>query len=190
VTDGPLLWFLNRGTGVVLLVLLTVVTVLGIAARRMRAGGRVPGFVVPALHRNLSVLALALLAVHGGSAVADEYVDIRWWQLVLPWRLSYEPWWLGLGTLACDLVLAVLVTSAVRTRLGHRGWRAVHWTAYGAWLAGTVHGLGIGTDTPSGLLRGLYVGCAAAVVLALCLRVVGPGRRAVGEPVPTRSVSP
>jgi DMSO/TMAO reductase YedYZ heme-binding membrane subunit len=170
VTEGPFLWFLNRGTGLVLLVLLTTVTVLGISARRARAGGLVPAFVLPALHRNLSVLALALMLVHAGSAVVDEYVDIRWWQVVLPWRLSYEPWWLGLGTVACDLVLAVLLTSLARTRLGHQGWSLVHRAAYLAWLAGAAHGLGIGTDTPSDAVRVTYVACTCAVVVALVHR--------------------
>jgi methionine sulfoxide reductase heme-binding subunit len=174
VTDSPFLWFLNRGTGVVLLVLLTLVTVLGTIARGSRAGGRVPGFVVPALHRNLSLVAVALLAVHAGSAVVDEYVDIRWWQVLLPWRLSYEPWWLGLGTVASDLVLAVLVTSALRARLGYQAWRAVHWTAYAAWALGTVHGLGIGTDTSYQPARVLYLTCAGLVAAAVLWRILSP----------------
>ena len=171
MTDGPLLWFVNRGTGLVLLALLTAVMVLGIAARRTRAGTRLPGFVLPALHRNLSVLALALLAVHAGSAVVDEYVDIRWWQVLAPWELSYQPWWLAFGTIASDLLLAVLLTSAVRTRLGHGGWRAVHQLSYIAWVVGMVHGLGIGTDTSSGPARIAYVACASAVAVAVGLRV-------------------
>jgi sulfoxide reductase heme-binding subunit YedZ len=177
MSDGPLLWYLNRGTGVVLLGLLTLVTVLGIAARHTRAGGRLPGFVVPALHRNLSVLALALLAVHASSAVLDEYVDIRWWQALVPWALSYRPWWLGLGTVASDLVLAAALSSAVRTRLGYRTWRAIHWTTYGAWGLGLVHGLGTGTDTGEPWTRLVYVVSVACVGLAIMARLVGLGLR-------------
>jgi methionine sulfoxide reductase heme-binding subunit len=177
VTGSPFLWFLNRGTGVVLLVLLTLVTVLGTVARGARTGGRLPGFVVPALHRNLSLLALALLAVHAGSAVVDEYVDIRWWQVLLPWRLAYEPWWLRLGTLATDLLLAVLVTSALRNRIGYRAWRMVHWTAYAAWVLGTVHGLGIGTDTSYRPARVVYLACAVAVAGTVLGRTLVSGVR-------------
>jgi predicted ferric reductase len=146
----------------------------------------VPGFIVPTLHRNLSVLAVALMLVHAGSAVADEYVDIRWWQLVVPWRLSYLPWWLGLGTLACDLVLAVLISSAIRTRLGHRGWRRVHMTSYVAWVAGTVHGVGIGTDTSSGTARATYLACAAAVAIAVAFRLATTASR----PISARRAAP
>jgi sulfoxide reductase heme-binding subunit YedZ len=177
MTEGPLLWYLNRGTGIVLVVLLTVVVVLGVLARRVRSGGRVPGFVLPALHRNLSALTVALMLVHGGTAVADEYVDIRWWQLVVPWRLSYEPRWLALGVVACDLVLVVVLTSAMRARLGHRGWRVVHATTYLAWLAGMTHATGIGTDTSSQGACVVYVSCAALMVVALAVRVTGPWSR-------------
>jgi sulfoxide reductase heme-binding subunit YedZ len=183
MTDGPLLWYVNRGTGVVLMGLLTVVTVLGIAARRTRAGGRLPGFVAPALHRNLSVLALALLAVHASSAVLDEFVDIRWWQAWVPWSLSYRPWWLGLGIVASDLVIAAAVSSALRTRLGHRAWRTIHWTTYLSWLLGMIHGLGTGTDVGEPWARLVYVVSAACVGLALLVRLVGPGLRTHREQV-------
>jgi len=184
VTEGPLLWFVNRGTGVVLLALLTLVTVLGVVARRRRGGGRLPGFVVPALHRNLSLLCLGLLAVHGASAVVDEYVDIRWWQAVVPWAASYRPWWLGLGTVASDLVLAAAVTSALRLRLGYRVWRAVHWTTYGAWALGLGHGLGIGTDSRETWVVAVYAASAAGVGLAVVARLVPPAAARASRPRP------
>ena len=89
--DGPFLWHLNRGSGLVLLVVLTGSALLGIWATRGDAGTRVPRFAVQALHRNLAVLGVVLTAVHVASAVLDEFVDIRWWQAILPWRLAYEP---------------------------------------------------------------------------------------------------
>jgi predicted ferric reductase len=177
MTDGPLLWFVNRGTGVVLLALLTLVTVLGVVARGRRAGGRLPGYVVPSLHRNLSVLCLALLGVHAGSAVVDEYVDIRWWQAFAPWAMSYRPWWLGIGTVASDLVLAAVLTSAIRRQLGYRVWRAVHWATYGAWLLGIVHGLGIGTDNREPWVLALSATCATYGAIAIAARAVRSWRR-------------
>ena len=187
MSDGPLLWYVNRGTGVVLLALLTAVTVLGILARRTRAGGRLPGFVVPALHRNCALIAVALLLAHVATAVADEYVDIRWWQAIVPWALSYRPLWLGLGTVASDLVALVVLTSAVRTRIGHRTWRAVHWTSYAAWGLGVVHGLGTGTDGGESWARWAYIasiaGVALAFALTLGLRKAGRRRRTQRSPV-------
>ena len=50
----------------------------------------------------------------------------------------------ALGTLACDLLLAVVVTSLLRARFGYRTWRAVHWLAYASWPLALVHSLGHG----------------------------------------------
>ena len=124
IPDGPVLWFLNRGSGFALLGLLTLTVLLGVLSRDVRAGGPVPGFVLQALHRSTSLLGVAMLAAHVVTAVADEFVDIRWWDAVLPWGAAYQPFWLALGAFSLDLVTAVVVTSLVRSRLGHRSWRA------------------------------------------------------------------
>ena len=180
--DGPFLWFLNRGTGLVLLALLTLTVVAGVLASRGRAGGRVPRFLTQTVHRDLALVGVVLLVVHVSSAVADTYVDIRWWQALVPVGATYQPLWLGIGTLTLDLLLVVVVTSLVRHRLPHRAWRAVHLTTYGAWGLSIAHGVGIGTDTGSSLATWVYVGSAGAVALAMFVRLVGQlVSRIVGE---------
>lgn len=169
--DGPFLWFLNRGTGLVLLVLLTMSAVAGILATRGRAGGRVPRFVTQTVHRDLALVTSVLLVVHVASAVADTYVDIRWWQAFVPAGASYRPLWLGLGALTLDVFVLVVLTSLLRHRLPHRAWRALHLTTYAVWCLAVAHGLGIGTD--GGLATWVYVGSAIAVALALAVRVTG-----------------
>ena len=134
------LWFLNRGTGVVLVSVRTTSMVLGIAASRGRAGRRLPAFVTQTLHRNLSLLGLALLLVHIATAVLDEYVDIRWWNAVVPWGSSYESLWVALGALATDLMLALALLTALRNHVGQRTWRGGHRAAYPPWLVGHAHG--------------------------------------------------
>jgi predicted ferric reductase len=184
MTDGPFLWYLNRGTGLVLLVALTLTTVLGILATRGRAGRGLPRFVTQALHRNLALLSVVFLVAHIVTAVADTYVDIRWWQAIVPWGGSYEPLWLGLGALALDLVVAVALTSWLRARMRHGTWRTVHLLAYLAWAMSVVHAVGIGTDLR---LHGDHgpawavvptVACVAAVALAVAVRLVDVVRRA------------
>ena len=181
--DGPFLWYLNRGTGFVLLALFTLSVVLGILATHSRAGGRVPGFVTQALHRNVALLAVSMLAAHVATAVLDTYVDIRWWQALVPYVGStYLPIWLGLGTLALDLLLAVTVTSLLRARMKHRSWRAVHLLAYAGWALSVGHAIGIGTDLRSGAgwAVGITAVCMAVVAAAASLRV---GRLLTRQPV-------
>ena len=134
-SSSQYLWFLSRGSGLVLLVLFSAVVVLGVATRTGSAPGRWPRFAVAELHRTLSLFAVALLVLHVVTAILDPFVTIGWAATLLPLASPYRTLAIGLGTLAVDLGGAVLVTSLMRRRLGQRAWRAVHWLAYLAWPA-------------------------------------------------------
>ena len=164
------LWYLNRGTGIVSLVLLTIVVVLGVVTRRGARPGGPSVFVAAAVHRNASLLTVVLLVVHVLVAVADPYAPIRLVDALVPFVSQYRPLWLGLGALAFDLLLALVVTSLLRVRIGRRSWRAVHWLAYLSWPVAVLHGLGTGTDTPSGWALLITGGCVLAVAAAVVVR--------------------
>ena len=93
----------------------------------------------------------------------------------MPFGATYRPLWLGLGTVAFDLVLVVVATSLLRARLPHRAWRTVHVSAYACWVLSVVHGLGIGTDASSPWARTTGLVCVVSVGLAAGLRVTGLG---------------
>ena len=146
-TSSKALWYATRATGMVCLVLLTLSVALGVAEVVRFASPRWPRFVVAAVHRNASLLAVAFLGVHIVTAVADSFAPIRIIDAFVPFVGSYRPIWLGLGTVASDLLLALVITSLLRERIGYPIWRAMHWAAYAAWPVALVHGLGTGSDT-------------------------------------------
>jgi hypothetical protein len=111
------LWFASRSCGQVTLLLLTLAVALGALHTGRAATGRRPRFAVHTLHRNLAVLAVAFVAVHVSTAIIDPYAGIRWMDAVVPFASAYQPFRTGLGAAAADLLLALLVTSAARTRL-------------------------------------------------------------------------
>jgi methionine sulfoxide reductase heme-binding subunit len=173
VTDA--LWYFGRGTGVVSLVLLSIVVALGIGARSGRTVFGLPRFAVNLVHRNASLLAVILLTGHVVSLYFDPYAQLRFFDLVVPFVGEYRPFWLGLGTLAFDLVLALIATSLLRHRLGARTWRLVHWLAYLSWPIALLHGWQTGTDGSSWWLRAVLVLCTALVAAAVTWRLL-PGR--------------
>ncbi|MGW6907635.1 ferric reductase-like transmembrane domain-containing protein [Streptomyces sp. NPDC054940] len=176
------LWYANRATGAVCLVLFTVVVLLGIAVRlRARLPG-LPRFGTVTLHRTLSLSALVFLALHITAAIVDSYVDITVVDVLVPFVSDYQPLWLGLGTVALDLMLAVVVTSLLRERVGHRTWRAVHWLAYASWPVALIHGIGIGTDTGTDWMTWLTVASVAAVTVAIGTRLAHAARAARHTP--------
>jgi sulfoxide reductase heme-binding subunit YedZ len=168
--DGSVLWFLNRSTGVVTIVLLTITTVLGVLAIGGRPAGRVPRFVTQAFHRNVALLSMLLLVVHLVTAVLDEFVEIKWYEAFIPFVGSYEPLWVGFGAIATDLMLVVIVTSLFRTRMQHNLWRGIHISTYALWALAIGHGIGVGTDMTDSMWL-LTVVCAIAVPLAAALRL-------------------
>jgi methionine sulfoxide reductase heme-binding subunit len=171
ITSSTALWYASRATGVVSLVLLSGVMILGILINRQ---GRLPGlprFAVLGLHRNLSLLAVAFVAVHVVTAVADSYVSISLAAAVIPFVSSYEPLWLGLGAVSLDLMAALIVTSLLRRHIGRRVWRAVHWLAYASWPVAVLHGMFSSRDLQSGPLLYLTLACIAAVIGALAWRM-------------------
>lgn len=171
--EGPLLWYLNRGTGIVLLVVMTLTVVLGLVsvAQGPALRARVPRFVAQNLHRNLALITLAMLVVHVVTAVLDEYVDIRWWQSFVPWQLRYEPWPLALGVIAFDLMLLAVVTSLFRDRIRPRLWRAMHLMTYVAVVASLLHGYVIGTDSATGWVQWAYAASVAGLLVLLAVRL-------------------
>jgi DMSO/TMAO reductase YedYZ heme-binding membrane subunit len=171
-TAGPsVFWYLARGSGLAALVVLTLSLVLGIVTTVRWSSPRWPRFVIELLHRNSSLLALALIAVHVCAVVIDAFAPIGWKDTVLPFASTYRPVWLGLGAAAFDILLALIVTSLLRHRMSHRTWRLVHWFAYLCWPLVVVHGLGTGSDTKVGFVLGLYAVCIAAVVVAAWWRL-------------------
>jgi len=169
--DGPELWFANRGTGFVLLVLLTLSSMLGVLSTARMSTRLWPRMLSQGLHRNVSMLAVTFLAVHVTTAVLDTFVDIRWWHVLVPFSGSYMPLWLGLGSVSFDLLIAITLTSLLRHRMSHRPWRTIHVMAYAAWGLGLLHGLGMGTDASSAWGTALNYGCICVVLVAVVARV-------------------
>jgi methionine sulfoxide reductase heme-binding subunit len=167
-------WSLLRATGIVSLGLLTVVLALGIASANRWTVARMPRFVTAAVHRSLSLLAVAFVGIHVAGALVDRDAAVSLASVVVP-----SPSWLGAGALSLDLVAALIVTSLLRRRLGYRTWRAVHWLAYLSWPTAFAHGLGLGTDAPFVWFRAFALGCLGVVAAAAAWRLFAyrPGKR-------------
>ena len=179
------LWYLSRSTGIVSFVLVTLTLCLGIAStQRALASPRWPRFATQGLHRNVSLLALAFLGVHIVATVADGFVDISWWSVVVPGVSHYRGLWVALGTTAFDIVVALVLTSLVRARMSAATWRLLHYTAYLAWPLAWLHFLKTGTDAAHGHF-GLWVAIAAAALVGMA---VGARTTLRDDPVPVRSV--
>ena len=174
-------WYLSRASGFVSLTLFTASVARGLMTAGRVAGPSWPRFVIEGLHRNLSLAAVVFVSVHALMLLADEFVQIGLLDVFVPLVSGYLPLWLGLGALAFDVLLALVISSMLRVRVRHRVWRTVHWMAYLGWPVALAHMIGIGTDRVWVLTA---VSLSLLVVLSCgTLRLAGWRRVAMSRPV-------
>ena len=179
--------FLLFYAGVFALLALTAVVVVGLAGTDrnvLTPGGRILG---QTLHRALTVLAVVALATHvvlevaaGRSRVVDAFV---------PFEAHSRTLYIGMGTIASDLVLLIVVTSLMRGRFATRwplAWRIIHVSSYAVWLLSIVHGLLAGR-TARPYVDWSYGACVALVGIALAIRLATAGRLPGRRPATSRS---
>jgi DMSO/TMAO reductase YedYZ heme-binding membrane subunit len=159
------------------LVLLTITMVLGLTTTTRTRARNWPGFAQQEMHRRISMLAVVFLGIHVLTSVLDTYVNISWLSIVVPFTSHYSSFWVGVGAISLDLMLAVFVTSLLRSRMRPGAWRAVHWLAYLSWPIALAHTYGMGTDSGEGWVIALGVACTLAVAAALAWRVGAADRQ-------------
>jgi|SRR5579875_51198 len=169
--------FLLFYAGVFALVALTAAVGAGLLATDriiMSPGHRI---VMQAVHRAISLLALAALATHIVLEIMAH--KARTIDAFVPFLAHGRTFYIGLGTIASDLVVLIVATGLVRRRFA-RGrapwsWRLLHATAYLAWPLAIWHGLLAGR-TAKPYVDWSYGACVAAVLLALLVRLAATAR--------------
>jgi len=163
-------WYVTRSAGIVSLLLFTAATCLGLLTSARWQRPNVPRFVTAELHRTISLLAVAFLAIHIVVALFDPTYGLGIAGLV-PFGTPFRPLWMSLGLVSLYLGIAVVATSLVRSRLGPVAWRAVHLISYAAWPLAVLHSIGGGTDTGATWSSAIYIACIAAVGVCLAWRI-------------------
>jgi len=170
--SNQLLWYTTRGAGAVSLILLSAVVVLGLLARlRVETRGW-PRFLSAAVHGDLALMTIVFLLLHIVTAVVDPFTHLGLVAALVPFGSYYRTFWLGLGTIAFELLLAIVATSLLRRHIGARTWRGIHWLAYASWPVAVLHGAGTGTDSSSSWMIAIDIMCTTAVLGAVAWRML------------------
>ncbi len=182
------LWFVSRALGAMALLLLSVVIVLGILHNTSvvkNADLGLPRFVLVALHRNLSLISVVFIALHVITVIVTDYVHLRIIDVFVPGIATFNPVAAAFGTVATDLVLAIVVTSMLRSRLSRRVWFWVHWTSYLCWPVSVVHAV-LNASFRGTTWWTLAVPLLSMVAIVAALVYRRRDRRRVGIPVAER----
>ncbi|GAA4770820.1 ferric reductase-like transmembrane domain-containing protein [Actinomycetospora chibensis] len=184
------LWNVSRALGLVSLLLMGVVLALGALhnTSMSRATAKaMPRFVVVALHRNLALITVVFVALHVVAVLVTPYLPLRWFHVVVPGTASFNPWPVGLGAVALDLLLAVVISSSLRRHLSKRAWLVVHWTSYVCFPVAVAHAV-VNASFRGGTWWTLVVPllASALVVAGLLFRRASRRRAAADVPLADR----
>jgi len=181
------LHFMLFYAGVFALIALTASVGVGLAATDrlvMSAGGRI---TAQALHRAVSFAAAGFLAIHIAMEVAAGRA--RPADTVVPFLGHGRTLYLGLGTVAAELLVLIIATGLLRGRFATLrpawAWRALHAVAYVCWPLAILHGLLAGR-TARPYVDWSYGACVALVAVGIVIRFVAPARvrETASSPVP------
>ena len=158
---------LSRASGFIAYGLLWLAMALGVSIHNKLSRIWPGGPMAYALHRYASLCGLIFTLVHvlllGHPALGFSIAS-----LLLPFSgSSYRPLSVGLlGKVSFYLMGIVGLSFYIRSRLGQRLWRLIHYLSFAVFLLALIHGLLAGSDTPTIWARGAYIG-SGSILFAL-----------------------
>jgi sulfoxide reductase heme-binding subunit YedZ len=123
------------------------------------------------LHKDLALVGLGFAGVHALLLTLDSTVPFSLAGILVPFAAPYRPLWVGFGQIAFYLSLVVVASFYVRTRIGQRTWRLLHYVTFLAFLASTLHGLQAGSDSGTPWAWSIYMGATVVVIFLLVYRI-------------------
>src|SRR5690348_15740273 len=170
--------FMLYYAGVLALVGLTGSVLLGLVATDrivMTPGHRV---MAQAVHRAFSFGTLAFLIIHITTEILAQRSHVL--PIFVPFLSPDRTFYIGLGTIASDLILLLVITSILRKRFTAHGkawrWRAMHYSSYVAFVFGVLHGL-LGGRAAKPYVDWSYGFAIAVTALGLAVRFLAVSLR-------------
>ncbi|NOX61808.1 MAG: hypothetical protein GXP42_07665 [Chloroflexi bacterium] len=164
-------WHLARVSGVVAYILLWLSTALGLSITNRLARAWPGGPTAFDLHQFTSLLALAFAGFHAVILLGDEYIGYTWAQILIPFAATgYKPVATAWGQIGLYLALIVTFSFYIRSRLGRRAWRFIHFSSFLLYGLITLHAILAGTDASA--LALLYIISIASILFLTIYRVL------------------
>jgi DMSO/TMAO reductase YedYZ heme-binding membrane subunit len=189
VIDAATQHFMLYYAGVFALIALCTAVAFGLVATDrmiLNPGHRI---FIQSAHRAASFGALAFLVIHIVTEILAQRVHVL--DAFVPFLSPFRTFYIGLGTIASDLILLLVITGILRKRFTVNGnawkWRAIHYTSYVAFVFGIWHGL-LGGRPAKPYYDWTYGVIVALVAVGLAVRILAnslrPKENLSAPPVP------
>ena len=141
-------WYLSRATAFVSLSVLWLSMALGLGITNKIARLWPGAPAAFAIHEFVSRLGLAFALFHALVLLGDHYINFTVAQIFLPFStVDYRPVWVGVGQIGFYVWLIVALSFYIRSSIGQKTWRVIHYLSFAMYLMGLLHGLFSGTDS-------------------------------------------
>ncbi len=167
-------WYLSRATAFASLTLLWISMALGTGITNKMARSW-PGVAAAfAIHEYVSLLGLAFAAFHALVLLGDHYIKFTLLQVLVPFTTAdYRPLWVGIGQVGFYVWFIVTITFYIRSLIGQKTWRVIHYASFAMYLMGLFHGLFSGTDANAQWAQYYYWISGGSLLFLLIGRIVG-----------------
>lgn len=190
-TDPKVYWYLSRATAFVSLSVLWVSMALGLGITNKMARLWPGAPAAFAIHEYVSLLGLAFALFHALILLGDHYINFTLAQIFIPFStVEYRPTWTGIGQLGFYIWLIVALSFYVRSSIGQKTWRVLHYLSFAMYIMGLVHGLFGGTDSSAAWAQNYYWFSGGSLLFLLVYRIINsiteklltPPKRVVQSP--------
>lgn len=172
--DAPkAFWFLSRASSFVALTLLWLSMGLGLTLtnKMARTWPGVPASF--ATHEYVSLLGIGFSFFHSFILLGDKFIHVTVKQLLIPFTtIGYKPLFVGLGQIAFYGWVIVALTFYIKSRIGQKTWRWIHYLSFALYAVAMYHGITSGTDTKETWVQYYYWFTGASIVFLLIYRIM------------------
>ncbi|MEI7849307.1 MAG: hypothetical protein WCK35_26145 [Chloroflexota bacterium] len=184
-SDPKAFWYLSRGSSFAAMSLLWLSMALGLGITNKMA--RIwPGLPATfAIHEYVSLLGLAFAIFHALILMGDKYISFTLAQIVIPFTtVGYKPILVGLGQVGFYVWLMVALSFYVRSRIGSKVWRTLHYISFLCYCVALYHGISSGTDTKELWAQVYYWISGASLLFLLMQRIIVSTLAKAAKPAP------
>ena len=170
--DDLVFWFIARITGLTSFAVLSLSLLSGEALRTSVLDFLASNRAIRRLHDFTTPLWLPLGLAHVIALLLDKTARISPVDVFVPFLTQYGQLPIGLGTISFDILMVVVVTSWLRSRMNNTLWTWIHRTAYIGFVALFFHAALSGTDFDAPLVSALAWSTAAGLSILGLARIV------------------
>jgi predicted ferric reductase len=184
-SDPKAFWYLSRGSAFVAMSLLWLSMALGLGITNKMARTWPGAPAAFAIHEYVSLLGLAFALFHALVLLGDHYIKFTLAQILVPFAATgYKPILVGLGQVGFYVWLLVALSFYVRSRIGPKAWRAIHYISFLSYCVALYHGITSGTDTKEIWAQYYYWISGASLLFLLIHRIVVTVTAKFSKPAP------